>query len=145
MKNDFLENPSTQYANPVVDLVLPAIMHGLKARGIVYKTDDRGVISELHVGPEIIRDCFFGQTSFRHLDAVSAKFQPMAVEYSCNSCNKTFGGTKRLAHHEYIVKSESKLFPKIFTNDSSSPIVLDDEEEEELGIMCINMMGANSR
>ena len=134
--DQFLKNPAAQYANPVVDIVLPALMNGLKASGIVYKTDDRGQISQLQVGPEmsVIRDCFFAQTSVRHLDAVvniTAKAEPSVVDYNCSTCKRSFGGPKRLARHDCVVKSETKKFSHVFTNDSSSPIVLDDDEEEE--------------
>ena len=100
----------------------------------VYKIDAEGNVSEIPVGNTVahIKHCDFAQTTVRHLDAVVnivTKTEP-EKSYNCNNCNKTFGGPKRLERHtcDTLVKSESQL---LFTNDASSPIILDSDNDED--------------
>ena len=70
----FVRAPSTEYVQQNVDVFLPLLMVALDAKGTVYKIDNTGHISTLAIGPEdaIINNCFFAQTTLRHLDAVCA-------------------------------------------------------------------------
>ena len=89
----------------------------------------------LAVGPEVavIQGCSFAQTTIRHLDAVTdikTKEEPKREAHVCFNCHKSFGGPKRLARHECIVKTET-ILPLVVSNDSLTPIVLSDDEVEE--------------
>ena len=102
----FIEAPNKHYVQPNVDSFLPILLIALKAKGIVYKTDADGNISQLSVGSDIaepqIKDCFFAQTTIRHLDAVVTKIKPEIDDtkpYPCTYCLRCFEGPKRLERH----------------------------------------------
>ena len=69
----FISNPSKYYSHETSDIFLQAIARGLCCKGLVFKINNKGEISQFSIGPddqEATFECFFAKTSKDHVDPV---------------------------------------------------------------------------
>lgn len=113
----FLEKTDKKYVDETVDIFLLALMTAVMAKGIVYKTDKEGFLHGFPVGPDvgIIKDCYFAQTTTRHVDAVVDIKVPLTDSLAeinenkpsfCHRCNKCFGAKIRLRDTTALILSQ---------------------------------------